>query len=113
MTLVEAGDRLALEMAPPRRWRALHALREGGADVRLGARNIAVEEQGVRFADAEGRVTVAAADRVILTGHRTPASALARALVARGLPVHEIGDGREPGIFEGALRDAARVARKI
>jgi hypothetical protein len=113
VAILEEGAQLGAPMAPPRLWRALHALRAAGALLAKGARAVAIEADAVVYADAEGREARAAADRVILAAAGGPGRALADALAARGLEAHAIGDCAGPGFLEHAFRQAAEVARAL
>jgi pyruvate/2-oxoglutarate dehydrogenase complex dihydrolipoamide dehydrogenase (E3) component len=114
VTVLEAGRKLATEMAPPRRWRALAHLRDRG--VALVPRATATEiteshvHYGVEDEDAEQKV---AADSVIVATGTTGTSKLANEIGALGVPVYAIGDCSGVGYIEGAIMDGARVGRVI
>jgi 2,4-dienoyl-CoA reductase (NADPH2) len=103
VTLLEAGDRLATEMAPPRRWRALHALAEHGVA-------LAIEPDSLVWRDAAGAEQRAAADTVVLARATAPNGDLAAALEAAGITCLRIGDCTGARYFEGAIEDAWRAA---
>jgi pyruvate/2-oxoglutarate dehydrogenase complex dihydrolipoamide dehydrogenase (E3) component len=110
VTLLDPGDRLATEMAPPRRWRALHALAEHGVDVRTGTALVAIEPDALAFRDAAGAEQRAPADTVILARATAANGELAAALEAAGLACLRIGDCTGPRYLEGAIEDAWRAA---
>jgi NADPH-dependent 2,4-dienoyl-CoA reductase/sulfur reductase-like enzyme len=110
VSLFEAGDRLATEMAPPRRWRALHALAEHGVAVRTRAELVAIEPDAIVHRDAAGADLRTPADTAVLARATAADADLAAALEATGLPCHRIGDCTGPRYLEGAIEDAWRVA---
>jgi 2,4-dienoyl-CoA reductase (NADPH2) len=113
LAILEAGAQLGAPLAPPRLWRALHALRAAGALLAKSVRAVAVEADTVVYGDAEGREARAAADRVILAAPGEPDASLADALAARGFEAHAVGDCAGPGFLEHAFRQAAEVARRL
>jgi 2,4-dienoyl-CoA reductase-like NADH-dependent reductase (Old Yellow Enzyme family)/thioredoxin reductase len=112
VTIVEDGDKLATDMAPPRRWRAIHALAE--RDVRCLTRHrlSAIGDRELTCTDDDGRETTVAADTVILTGG-APDRRLATSLADGRARIECIGDCTGQHYFEGAFLDAARVARAL
>ncbi len=112
VTVLEEGNNLAVEMALPRRWRVLYTLREHGVRLLTEVRVEAVTDAGVVYSHGGERQTVAA-DSVILAAGVTENRSLAETLAGLGLEVHLLGDCRRVGYIEGALMDAARVARAI
>lgn len=113
VTLLAEDAVPARRMAPPRRWRARHALAEAGVDLHLDAALVAVEPDGVRFTSAEGATRSVPADVVILARSLAPDPALASALAGGRAAVHAIGDCVEPRTFEEALLEAARAADAV
>jgi 2,4-dienoyl-CoA reductase (NADPH2) len=113
VAVLEEGTTFAAQMAPPRRWRALHELRERGVDLRSQVRVEAIRDEGVTFLDEEeGRHTVAV-DSVILAAGARDNRGLAEAIAGLGPEVHSIGDCDGVGYIEGAILDGARAARQI
>jgi NADPH-dependent 2,4-dienoyl-CoA reductase/sulfur reductase-like enzyme len=113
VTIVEAGMHFGAEMAPPRRWRVLHKLRECGAELISGARVVSIEEEGVIVIDDEGGERLLHAESVILAAGLRENHTLAIELASAGREVIELGDGAGPGTIRGAMMDAARVAHRI
>jgi 2,4-dienoyl-CoA reductase (NADPH2) len=113
VAVLEEGTSFAEQMAPPRRWRALHQLRERGVDLLSEVRVEAIGAEGVSFADGEGGRHTVAVDSVILAAGTREDHTLAEAIANLGPAVHSIGDCDGVGYIEGAIRDAARVARQI
>jgi 2,4-dienoyl-CoA reductase-like NADH-dependent reductase (Old Yellow Enzyme family) len=112
VTVLEETQTLAPEMALPRRWRALYELREHGVRLLTEAHVEAITADGVAYSkDGEHR-SVSADSVIIATGVRENRT-LAEALTDLGFEVHLLGDCRGVGYLEGALLDAARVARAI
>jgi NADH dehydrogenase FAD-containing subunit len=113
VSLYEAGERLATEMAPPRRWRALHALAEHGVLVRTRAELIAIEPGAAVLRDAAGTQERTPADTVVLARAIAENGDLAAALEAEGTPCLRIGDCTGPRYLEGAIEDAWRAALSL
>jgi 2,4-dienoyl-CoA reductase (NADPH2) len=113
LAILEEGSHLGAPLAPPRLWRALHALRAAGAALVAGARVTAIEGDAVAYAGAEGEARRLPADFVVLATPGTPDPSLAAALAAKGLEAHAIGDCAGPGQLEHAFRQAAEVARGL
>jgi 2,4-dienoyl-CoA reductase (NADPH2) len=110
---VAVGPSFAPQMAPPRRWRALHELREHGVELLAQTRVERIEARQIlcRRGDEEPRAIPA--DAVILAAGVRESRDLADALRAGGCEVHEIGDCGGVGYIEGAIHEGARVAREI
>jgi 2,4-dienoyl-CoA reductase (NADPH2) len=111
--VIEEGETLATEMALPRRWRALHGLRQHGVALLTGVRVEEITDDGVVHTAADGARSTAPADTVILATGAGENRGLAEALQERGVEVHLLGDCGGVGYIEGAIMDAARVARAI
>ena len=110
VTVVEAGRRFGAPMAPPRLWRALHELRGRGASLVAGARVLALEPGGLRYADARGAESTCAAEHVVLCDLGRADDALAAELAAQGLAAYRVGDCAGPGYLEHAFLQARHVA---
>ncbi|MCP4003322.1 MAG: FAD-dependent oxidoreductase [bacterium] len=107
--VLEAGPVMALEMAHPRRWRALHDLRSAGVRLVNSAEVESIDESGVHFRTAEGTEQTPA-DHVILAAGLAPDSDGIEALRESGVPLVAIGDGRELGYLERAMREGFDAA---
>ena len=114
VVVLEAGPRLGLELAHPRRWRVLHELRTLGVELvtnavvrEIGEREVAYE---IRTSPSEGRLGSAQADHVILAVGLTANPAIAARLKETGVPIREIGDVTGVGYLEGAIRDGFEAA---
>jgi 2,4-dienoyl-CoA reductase-like NADH-dependent reductase (Old Yellow Enzyme family)/thioredoxin reductase len=115
VTVLESGPKLATEMAPPRRWRVLHTLREHGVDLKTSVRVVAIEAAGVVVGvgeDAQEEECVPA-DAIIWASGVVADTSLAETLRAAGHTVKAIGDCAGVGYIKGAMRDAADVARTL
>jgi pyruvate/2-oxoglutarate dehydrogenase complex dihydrolipoamide dehydrogenase (E3) component len=111
VAVIDAAEKLATDMAPPRRWRAVHLLRERGVRCLAGARVVTIGAKTLTCVDGEGRETIVPADAVIVTG-AAPNLALADALRGVRARVEHAGDCGGQGLLEGAFRDAMRVGRE-
>jgi 2,4-dienoyl-CoA reductase (NADPH2) len=112
-TLLEESRWLATEMAPPRRWRALHALARQEVPSQLGVSLRAIEAKRVVYLDSEGRERAADADTVVLARAAAPDSSLAEACAGLGLELRQVGDCTGPRYFEGCFLDAWETARDL
>jgi 2,4-dienoyl-CoA reductase-like NADH-dependent reductase (Old Yellow Enzyme family)/thioredoxin reductase len=113
VALVEASARFGAGMAPPRLWRALHALRAAGASLLSRRRVAALEPGALVTVDAEGRERRVPAACLIDAAPGEPDGSLVAALAARGLEAHAVGDCTGPGWLEAAFREAQDVARRL
>jgi len=113
VAVLEESKSFAAEMAPPRRWRVLHDLREQGVRLLAGVRVEAIEDRGVVFAGGDGESRVLETDSVILATGVRENTELVEAIASLGLEVHALGDCSGVGYIQGAMLDAASVARAI
>jgi 2,4-dienoyl-CoA reductase-like NADH-dependent reductase (Old Yellow Enzyme family)/thioredoxin reductase len=113
VSLIAEQTVLAPEMAPPRRWRAVHLLAEHGVTRHTGARLLAIEPGRVTFVESGGATRELSVDGVVLSDALAPDDVLAAALAARGAEVHRIGDCVAPRTFEEAIYEATIVAAAI
>jgi len=119
VVVLEEGATLAAEMAHPRRWRALHELREHGVRMHARARVLEIGEKTVRFElapakeGAEPKRDEAAADTVILAAGLEANPAPARLLREAGAPVIEIGDATGVGYIEGAVHSGFKAGCEV
>lgn len=112
VSVLEGGPDLAGEMAIPRRWRVLHILREHGAELITDARIDAIIEDAVLYA-RNGVQHSLPADSVVLATGVVENRGLADSLAGLAAEIHLLGDCNGPGYIEGAISDAARIARAI
>lgn len=113
VSVLEETKWLAAEMAPPRRWRVLHHLRERGVALLTQVRVEAIREEGVIFTDADGESRTLEVDSVILATGVRENRELGEALAAMGCEVHLLGDCRGVAYIEGAILDGARIGRTL
>jgi 2,4-dienoyl-CoA reductase (NADPH2) len=109
VVVLEAGPKLGLELAHPRRWRVLHELRALGVELvtnavvrKIGEREVSYE---IRTSPSEGRIASAPAESVILAVGLGANPSVAARLKEAGVPIREIGDVTGVGYLEGAIRD--------
>ncbi|MCB0994179.1 MAG: FAD-dependent oxidoreductase [Acidimicrobiales bacterium] len=114
VTVLEEGSHLGVEMAHPRRWRALHEARRNGVVFETGATLVRITPDEVVFRRGDDPAEhVVAAGHVILATGVHPDTTLADQLRAAGLEVHVVGDAGAVGYIEGAVRSAYVVAREL
>jgi 2,4-dienoyl-CoA reductase-like NADH-dependent reductase (Old Yellow Enzyme family) len=112
VAVVDEGSVFGAEMAPPRRWRVLHELREHGVAMHPGVRTQRIDDAGVHLANSDGDGQVLPADAVVLAVGTVANPGLAESL-GTGREIHTLGDCNGVGYIEGALLDATRIARAI
>jgi 2,4-dienoyl-CoA reductase (NADPH2) len=112
VTVLEEGEKLALEMAHPRRWRVLGDLRTHGADLRTGVRDLEIGSDTVRWTD-DGGATSAPADTVIIATLVDGDRSLADAFGSAGLEPIVIGDAAGIGYLEGAIHAGWHTAAEF
>lgn len=112
VTVLEEGDRLAVEMAHPRRARTLHEARAHGVTFVTGATLHSIGRDTVEYTVGEERHSVRAAQVIIASGVE-PDTALAESLGAAGFTVHTVGDAGALGYIEGAVRSGYLIGRSL
>ncbi len=112
VTILEEGKTPAPEMALPRRWRALYELRQHSVRLLAGVRVEEISDAGVLYSLDGERATVPADHVLVATGVRENRD-LAERLAGLAPEIHLLGDCKEVGYIQGALMDAARIARAI
>ena len=117
VTVIEKGPVAATEMAHPRRWRALHDLREMGVQVLTEACVEAIEEDHVVYRASDqadqNEANRVVADSVILTLGLMSNPGLADALRAQGVEPVCIGDCNGVGYIEGAIAQGFQAGIEI
>jgi 2,4-dienoyl-CoA reductase (NADPH2) len=113
VALLEAGEKLATEMAPPRRWRALHALTRHGVRCLPKTEIVAIEPDFVVARNDAGEEQRLPANTVILARAVTANPSLAETLSADGVTCLSVGDCNGPRYFEGSIEDAWRAALSL
>lgn len=112
VTVLDAGPKMAPEMAHPRRWRVLHDLREHGAELIAEAEVTSIDANAVHYRTAEGDATVPADSVVIATGLVADESVADRFRAAGFDPV-VIGDATGVAYLEGAMHDGFHAGAAI
>jgi 2,4-dienoyl-CoA reductase (NADPH2) len=113
VTVLEEGPCFAPQMAPPRRWRALHELRKRGVELLARTRVVRIEEEQLVCQQEDEPERTLPADSVILATGVRENLALAEALRGRGVEVHVVGDCGGVAYIEGAIHEGSRIAREI
>lgn len=112
VTVLEPGDKPGRELSIVRRWRVLDAV-ERHARLQREARVTGITANEVVWVDAAGGEQRTAADSVILALGAQTDDSVAQALETCGVPVHRVGDCREAGYIEGAMRDGFNAGRLV
>jgi 2,4-dienoyl-CoA reductase-like NADH-dependent reductase (Old Yellow Enzyme family)/thioredoxin reductase len=110
VAVLEEGQIFARSNGVVGRWRYVHEARELGITLEGGARVSAIEPHRVLWQDEQGRDRETPAHRVLVASGATSDSALVDALTQHGVSSIAIGDCRELGKIEGAMRDATQAA---
>ena len=113
VSVLEEGPCFAPQMAPPRRWRALHEVRERGVALLAKTRVVRIEENQLVYRGEDEQERTLPADSVILATGVCENLALAEALLAHGGEVHVVGDCGGVAYIEGAIHEGSLVARTI
>jgi len=112
VVVITEGDKAALEMAHPRRWRVLADLREHGTQIVSGASDVRILRNEV-LCSVEGEERSFPADHVVIATGLASDSRFADELRAAGIDPIEIGDCSGVGYIEGAIRDGFHAAATL
>ncbi len=112
VTVLESGEKLGLEMAHPRRARAVHEARNHGVEFVTGADLVSITQSDVSYRIGEDTHTVRADAVVIASGVHTDHS-IAEQLIADGFEVQVVGDAVSVGYIEGAVRTGYLAGRSL
>jgi len=112
VVVLEEGEKLAVEMAHPRRARSLHEARSHGVEFVTGAELRSIARESVEYLVAD-EVRTAKASQVIIASGVEPDHALADTLRTEGFDVRVIGDAERVGYIEGAIRSGYVTARAL
>jgi len=96
-----------------KRWRVLHSLREKGAALLTGARDIEVLAGSLRYRNTSEQLRSIDVDDVVVAMSGPPDGTLAQSLRDEGLQVRAIGDCTGVGYIDGAMRAAADAVAAI
>jgi 2,4-dienoyl-CoA reductase-like NADH-dependent reductase (Old Yellow Enzyme family)/NADPH-dependent 2,4-dienoyl-CoA reductase/sulfur reductase-like enzyme len=113
VTVVDEAPRFGAGLTLVRRMRILDELAEHGVNLQPSAKDIAIDEKGVSFIDAQGNAQYAPADHVIVAKGASSNLGLAESLEAKGITVYRIGDARGVSYIEGAIRSATDAVRAV
>jgi len=109
VTVLEPTDKPGRELSIVRRWRVIDAVEQHGTLVRR-ATVTRIDASHVFWTDAEGAEQQTPADSVVLAIGVSSDQSVARSLESYGAPVQVVGDCRDAGYIEGAIRDGHRAA---
>ena len=107
VTVIDEAGKFGHGVALVKRWRLLHSLREKGAALLTGARDIEVFAGGLRYRNASEQLRSIDVDDVVVATAGPPYGTLAQSLRGNGLQVQTIGDCAGLGYIDGAMRAAA------
>jgi NADPH-dependent 2,4-dienoyl-CoA reductase/sulfur reductase-like enzyme len=112
VTVLESGDKLGVEMAHPRRARALFEARAHSVVLVTGAEVTEIHPDRVEYRVGE-RALVVHADHVVVASGVHADRGVAERMEAAGLEVHVVGDAAEVGYIQGAVRSGNLVGRAL
>lgn len=110
--VIESGEKLGLEMAHPRRARALHEARAHGVEFVASAELLSIGADDLTFSVGD-EVRTVKADNVVIASGVHPDATVADQLIADGFDVTVIGDAASVGYIEGAVRSGYVAARSL
>ena len=103
----------APQVGLPRRWRALHALREAEAELVLDAGSVRLAQGAVHFHAPDAEAQRREVDAVYLAQGLAPSDGVAKALEEAGLQPERVGDCQGPLYLQDGLLAAARLAAAL
>ena len=112
VTVLEPTEKPGRELAIVRRWRVLDVVEQHGT-LHRKAQVQQITERDVHWTDGQGQAQSTPADSVILALGVAPDASVAETLRAAGVNVVQVGDCREAGYIEGALRDGFAAALEV
>jgi len=112
VVVIDEGEKFGLEMAHPRRARALGEARRHGVEFVGGATLTSVGAKDVTVAIGD-ETRVIPADTVVVASGVHPDSTIADTLRADGFEVEVVGDAGGVGYIQGAVRSGYVAARSI
>ena len=112
VTVLEAGPTPGVEMAHPRRARALFEARAHKVEFVTGAEVLAIHPDRVEYRVGT-RSMATDADHVVVASGVHPDASVADRMAAEGLEVHVVGDAGEIGYIQGAVRSGYLVGRAL
>jgi NADPH-dependent 2,4-dienoyl-CoA reductase/sulfur reductase-like enzyme len=112
VTVLEEGDRVGMEMAHPRRARAVHEARSHGVVFVTGSELVEITRSAVTYRVGEDTITTPA-DAVVIASGVHPDSSVAQQLTDDGFEVRIVGDASSVGYIEGAIRSGYEAGRAI
>ena len=112
VTVLEEGDRVGMEMAHPRRARAVHEARSHGVVFVTGSELVEITRSAVTYRVGEDTITTPA-DAVVIASGVHPDSSVAQQLADDGFEVRIVGDASSVGYIEGAIRSGYEAGRAI
>ncbi|CAM8649529.1 NemA NADH,flavin oxidoreductases, Old Yellow Enzyme family [Acidimicrobiia bacterium] len=112
VTVLESGEKFGVEMAHPRRARALHEARGHGVTLVASAALVAIRKGEVDYQVGD-EILTAMADTVVIASGVLPDESLAERFRAAGLDVRVVGDAASVGYIEGAVRSGYVTARAL
>jgi 2,4-dienoyl-CoA reductase-like NADH-dependent reductase (Old Yellow Enzyme family)/NADPH-dependent 2,4-dienoyl-CoA reductase/sulfur reductase-like enzyme len=113
LTVLHGASQFGRGAALVRRWRILHGLRERGAALLPGARNIEILRSGVRYENSSGQLRTVDTDHVVIAFEGERDTTLVDELRVAGVDVQAIGDCAGVEYIDGAMRGAAAAVARI
>jgi 2,4-dienoyl-CoA reductase (NADPH2) len=112
VTLLDAGDKVALEVGSKRRGEVKQSLEEAKVTVVNGAKCEEITPRSVIYS-VKGEKKTAECDTVVMAGNVEPNLELQKALEGKVPELYSVGDCKGLGLIRRAIHDGAGVACKI
>ncbi len=113
VTLIEETNKLATEMALPRRWRALHEIREIGVNILCETTVESIGAKDITCVLKDGEKQLLKIDSVIIASGIQANHTLAEKIRKMGFDVHLIGDCSRVEYIKGAMENGFEVGRAL
>ncbi|MCP4602187.1 MAG: FAD-dependent oxidoreductase, partial [Proteobacteria bacterium] len=113
VTLIEESNKLATELAIPRRWHIVNELNESKARVMMGTQVESIGKKEITCISQDGQKTTLSADTVIIAKGVQDNRDLAQRLETLDCQVHLVGDCSSVEYIKGAIRDGFEIGRSL
>lgn len=113
VTLIEPGPAFGKELMIVRRWRIMDTLRHLGVTLLSSTELLEIKPDRVVIRTKNSQVQTRRTDTVIMAIGAEPNDAIVASLKTVGVAVHCIGDAKELGYIEGAVRGGNAIAREL
>ena len=113
VTLIEMREDIAMDIPSHLQYHLLKRLREKDVRILTSTRAIEFRRGTITIQDGMGKRTLKGFDSIVTALGAKPDDRIARALKAKKIKLHTIGDAKEPGEIREALTDGENVALSL